>query len=247
MSELQSLRTDLDVMNQRMLHMRYADLRTVFAQEARTIIGEEARRSCSGDITQAGRESACEMRDACMKKLNEFVDLVARDLSVGDVGTARQRLAKVKAAVAGGDPPCRDSSCQEVAFRALEKIGLVLEIYVRLMDDAGRGAVLDEGKEGQRATPEEEEKALAPLANAHRLRILEMLTDEDLGMTGISRRLGIRTGHLQFHVKGLVAAGYVAKDPRTKAYSITPRGRSAMVGVHKLLAELEPRPGAQSH
>ncbi len=236
-TELRSLRTELDVMNQRMLHLRYADFRRVFTQEARAIVGDEARRSCSGDIALAGRESACAMREDCMRKLNEFVDQVARDLSAGEISAARERLAKIKAAVASGDPPCPDSACQEVAFRALEKIGLVLEIYVRLMDGSGEGgAVVEEG--GAVGSPEEEELALAPLANAHRLRILEMLIDEDLGMSGISRRLGIRTGHLQFHVKGLVAAGYVAKDPRTKAYSITPRGRTALAAVHRLSAEL---------
>jgi DNA-binding transcriptional ArsR family regulator len=50
-------------------------------------------------------------------------------------------------------------------------------------------------------------QAMRALAHPTRLRIKQMLADEPLSASGLARRLGIRPGSAQFHLRTLVRAG----------------------------------------
>ncbi|MCG7845012.1 MAG: winged helix-turn-helix domain-containing protein, partial [Methanomassiliicoccales archaeon] len=87
--------------------------------------------------------------------------------------------------------------------------------------------------------PEEVEALLSPLSSAVRLKILAMLYTSSRNFTEISKELDMKKGHLQFHLRKLVKAGYVRIDPRTHLYSIEERAFLIMEGLSKLFSQIK--------
>jgi len=74
-----------------------------------------------------------------------------------------------------------------------------------------------------------------------------MVSHQEMGFTQISKALGLRTGHLQFHLKALKDAGYVRSSRRRRSYMITEKGIAALDGLNKLfqgLSEKRRKPSA---
>ena len=77
---------------------------------------------------------------------------------------------------------------------------------------------------------------LSPLSNAIRLKILALLYISSRSFTEMGSELQIQKGHLQFHVKKLVDAGYIIVDRRTHLYSIGKKGLLAVDGLGQLFS-----------
>jgi DNA-binding HxlR family transcriptional regulator len=92
-------------------------------------------------------------------------------------------------------------------------------------------------------TPEDAEAVLDPLANAWRIKVLTVLRRGDHSLTELGRAVELRTGHLQFHLRALVDAGFVMLDRRKHRYSITARGMTALTCAEDLVSRLGPMPG----
>jgi DNA-binding IclR family transcriptional regulator len=80
---------------------------------------------------------------------------------------------------------------------------------------------------------------LSPLASSWRINILRLLTEEDDGLAELGRKLGLKKGHAQFHIKALVGSGYIAYERKSRLYSITVKGSEAYTGVMALVQRLE--------
>jgi len=240
LSELRSLRDDLGEINQRLVSLRYEDFKMVFVDQLRSALGEEGRRSFDSDMLDVQRSSSCENRSACIAKTAEIVDGVIGDLEDDDLASAQAKLEGARGMLCGNGSPCCDDACNSAAVGTVERVRVILDIYARLREQLGTG----EGgssrlSQKEESTPEEMENALGPLSNAWRLTILRMLAEQQLSLSEIARRLKMRTGHLQFHVRSLKEAGYISLNRGTRAYSITHRGRRALKGVDQLVSNLE--------
>ena len=86
--------------------------------------------------------------------------------------------------------------------------------------------------------PERLEDMLSPLSNAIRLKILALLYTDSRSFTEMGSELQIQKGHLQFHVRKLVDAGYIKVDRRTHLYSIEKKGLLAVEGLGQLFSML---------
>ncbi|NLX46901.1 MAG: winged helix-turn-helix transcriptional regulator [Euryarchaeota archaeon] len=84
--------------------------------------------------------------------------------------------------------------------------------------------------------PERLEDMLSPLSNAIRLKILALLYVSSRSFTEMGSELQIQKGHLQFHVKKLVDAGYIIVDRKTHLYSIGKKGLLAVDGLGQLFS-----------
>ena len=87
--------------------------------------------------------------------------------------------------------------------------------------------------------PEEMEARLLPLSNAIRLKILAMLYTSPRSFTEMGKELKMQKGHLQFHLRKLIEAGYVKVDGRSHLYSIEKDGHFAIEGLGMLFSKLE--------
>jgi DNA-binding HxlR family transcriptional regulator len=81
-------------------------------------------------------------------------------------------------------------------------------------------------------------EALVPLAHSARISILSALSPGSLAFSDMSQKVGLRTGHLQFHLKTLIKAGLVEKEGRRGHYRMTEKGRKALAGSRRLAAEM---------
>lgn len=240
MSELRSLRSDIDHLNDRVVRLRLQDFKDVFVEQVRLALGQEGRRTFESDIERMRGRSECELKPICMVKLQGAMDEVMSRLDKGDVEGASRVLEATEEQLRGDAPPCLDDSCSSSAMETVQKAKLVLAIYMglkeRLQASVGEASRLGEG--GEEETAEGIEAALSPLSSSWRLRILRMLRQDDRSLSEMSKALGMRTGHMQFHIKSLREAGYIVSDRRTRTYSITEKGARALNGAERLVAEL---------
>jgi hypothetical protein len=86
--------------------------------------------------------------------------------------------------------------------------------------------------------PERMEDMLSPLSNAIRLKVLALLYTNSRSFTEMGSELRIQKGHLQFHIRKLVDAGYIKVDRRTHLYSIEKKGLLAVDGLGQLFSRL---------
>jgi DNA-binding HxlR family transcriptional regulator len=135
-----------------------------------------------------------------------------------------------------------DDGCSTKALETIRDVKSLLSTYFILQPK-----ILQGGREGAQTigkvrevdfSPEEVEKAIAPLSNSWRVTILRMLSQNERTMSEIGRALNMKTGHLQFHMRALRDAGYIASDRRRRTYSITERGEKVMQGLAGLMANL---------
>jgi DNA-binding IclR family transcriptional regulator len=70
------------------------------------------------------------------------------------------------------------------------------------------------------------------------MSILMLLSREDESLTGLSKSLGLQKGHLQFHLKILLEPGFINYDRKSRLYSITAKGSTALDGIGRLVESL---------
>ncbi len=95
------------------------------------------------------------------------------------------------------------------------------------------------GREEGGGLPQAAESILGPLASAVRVRILQHLSVEDEGLATLGRALGMKKGHLQFHLRVLIEAGHIVYDRKSHMYSVSGRGERALRGVEGLVESLK--------
>ncbi|MGD1060086.1 MAG: winged helix-turn-helix domain-containing protein [Methanomassiliicoccales archaeon] len=233
--ELRSLREDIGQMGGQLVSMRYEDFRQAFVDELALATGEEGVRSLDDHLSNVQGAADCQMRSACSIKMREAVDMLAEDLRRDDLESARSVLQLLEKALCGEDSVCQDDACSKAGVQTVNQVRIVLDVYervrARLREDGVEEAAMSSN---DHPSPEGMELALAPLANARRLEALRALAGEDLSLSELARRLGIRTGHLQFHVRVLRDAELVTTVKGRRLYSITSRGRAAL-GLAELM------------
>jgi DNA-binding HxlR family transcriptional regulator len=118
----------------------------------------------------------------------------------------------------------------------------ILQVYESLAERFGPGLEEKMGavERPSQFTAEEAESVLDPLANAWRIKVLSALRRGDHGLTELGRTLDLKTGHLQFHLRALMEAGFVALDRRKHRYSLTDRGAVALSCAEDMVSKLGP-------
>lgn len=237
--EIRSLRSEMDMLGDHMLSVRYEDIRGVFIEQMRSALGEEGRRSFRNEATLLRSSSACQNKALCLSSLSEAVELAADKFMAGDVQAADRMIDELERKVSGELSPCMDSTCSKEAVETLHRVKVILSIYQNLADRLGHRAVESvPSVTSPEVTPEHAEEVLGPLANAWRIRVLRVLRSGERSLTDLGRSVSLRTGHLQFHLRALMDAGYVKADRRRHMYIITPRGRTALQGTEDLAYRL---------
>ncbi len=242
MSELRSLRSDIGEYNDRMIHLRLEDFKSAFVAQMRDILAEEGRRTIGSGLSQAGKDSGCNLKTACHEeirsKIEEAIEMLKREDQKGALGL----LNRIETTICSDPSPCLDSDCSDKALETIHEVKALLSAYFTLRPKLLEGgeSVAHANNVALEAGPSSQdvERAIAPLSNSWRITILRMLGQNEHTMSEIGRALNMKTGHLQFHMRALKEAGYIASDRRRKTYSITERGERAMRGLAELMASL---------
>ncbi len=227
--EIRSLRSEMGTLGDHMVRLRYADIKSAFLEQIRVAVGEEGRRTFRCDAPVLNAASQCELKAACLAKLEDVVDRASERFMRDDIAGAIGMLDGVEGLISGECSGCQDEDCSRSAKETVRRVKAVLQAYAGLTERLGPAP--DGGAAEAPAgviSPEQAARLLDPLANAWRIKVLTVLRRGERSLSELGRAVDLRTGHLQFHLRALIGAGYVEQDRRRHLYRMTDRGDLAL-------------------
>jgi DNA-binding HxlR family transcriptional regulator len=244
MEEIRSLRSEMGTLGDQIVRLRYADIKSAFLEQIRVAVGEEGRKTFRSDAPTITATSQCEHKSMCMTKLEEAVDKASDRFMRDDVDGARKILDSLEDLISGECSSCRDDECSRSATETIRRVRAVLQVYDGLAGRLGPAEAALPAASRETISPEQAAGLLDPLANAWRIKVMTSLRRGEQSLSELGRAVELRTGHLQFHLRALIEAGYVEQDRRKHLYRITERGMVALQWTEDIVNRLGPRPAA---
>ncbi len=240
LSEIRALKSDLNLISDQMVRLRYEDLKSVFLEQMRVAMGDKGKRSFLDEASILNNKSQCNLKGDCLQKMEEAVDTATILFMKDDLVGARNILDEAEVLIKGDISSCQDKGCSKTAEEILRKVQVLLQIYEDLAGRFGEEVKLKKGVDRDTIcyTADEMQSVLNPLANAWRIRVLATLRRGDHSLTELGRVLELKTGHLQFHLRALMEAGFVKPDRRRHRYSLTERGALALSCAEEMVSKL---------
>ncbi|MCS7130897.1 MAG: winged helix-turn-helix domain-containing protein [Archaeoglobaceae archaeon] len=185
------------------------------------------------DKFQAECSKECNLKDLCTRKVEKVSFKILQVMARDGVEEGLREIRKQIEAVEKYKEVCKDESCFK---NALEVFGNLEKILERSIAEKQ----IDLGKKLMRdfsisEINEEVAEKLSSLSNPLRIKILKALAKGRKSYAEIERITSIKGGHLQFHLRNLIKANYVAQEGAQGKYMITNEG----LKVLKLLCQLE--------
>lgn len=183
------------------------------------------------------RPSECKIRDLCTRQVERATYMVIRAFMDQGISSA---LAQVKFWVDTvtrhyKEIECRDESCFRNAMNAFKTLESLMENSKEVSEKFTKNIYSPKGWSGFEEVREEEVcNLLAPLSNVTRLKILKNLGKGGKNFAQLERQMGIKGGHLQFHLNNLIQVGYVKQEKPQGRYLITMSGLKALRFAYQL-------------
>lgn len=250
--EFLKLREEMAALHKEYTSLRYDDLRTSVITGLRSGFMEHMSDSVSENIRSASGNSGCPYRQTCPAEAEKTITEALDCFSAGDTEKARMMLDGLKELIVGSCSPCLDKNCSAHIRYILTYVNDMVCLFDRLSGSPAAESGTDRltgpvpekedaemknndgpGPEALRLLPEDRdlsekaESLITPLASARRLEIMGLLSENEKTFSDISRKTGLRTGHLQFHLRILEKGSYIENDRKTKTYRLTEKGRTA--------------------
>jgi DNA-binding transcriptional ArsR family regulator len=236
--ELNSLRKEIETLSETLLHIRYDDFKSTFIRQIQQIFSDESQKLLKTEMCRFDISSNCSRKSECISKIEKVVNETIRLFQSDKIDAALALIEEIEAMILGSSSPCPDPQCSKFALDFLHQIKCYIAIFNVFKTRVGADTKGNENKVIRAPSgfsPEQVEMILSPLSNAWRIRILELLSTSERTFSEVSRQLGLRTGHLQFHMKLLRNGGYIDINRKTHVYFITPKGIAALRGIEQIL------------
>lgn len=239
LEQLEALRQEVRMLGSSISGLRQDDLRKVFGEQIRSVLKERIERFFYEK--SASPDSSEELKDI-KAELNDLVDDTISIFQKYGKSRAIARLDEFEPRVHGLNLLAETPELPRFVFDLVQQV----RSYLNTSDTVLHPKIDHLEGLSQSQTPTKgavfslplAEELLSPLANSWRLGLLTLLTKEDEGLAGLSRSMGLKKGHLQFHLNSLLESGYVRYDKKSHLYSITKKGETALDGVAKLIDSL---------
>lgn len=231
LAKLDALQRELDQLGESISEERSNVLRQQVLGDLRALLGEFNREVLEAEMEKLGPASSCDKKSVCLGMVRCTIEEARSAYLKGDDAAARASLThlienKVQANC------CEDRSCSARADHLVGEASRMIELSAKLdgsLSPQAARADLPDQQVGD---------ALVPLAHSARITILAALSQGSLAFMEMSQMVGLRTGHLQFHLKTLMKAGLVEKEGKRGHYRMTEKGRKALAGSRRLAAEM---------
>ncbi len=234
---IQDLKAEIGLLSRTMTDIRYEDFKRVVLTQIQFTSSKYYEDSLREGIERMDCMSDCSFRTQCKAKLREMFDGINHDFLRDDFESSISTLKMVENIVGGEDSRCGSAECKVHTLRMIGDLKMLVKLAERIRDNvAGEELGILEGGiiESAGRSPEEASRLISPLSHPARIRILRELEPGGLAFSDLSRRLEMRTGHLQFHLRPLLDEEYVKKIRNRGDYSITQRGKLALDFVDML-------------
>ncbi|MFA5312021.1 MAG: winged helix-turn-helix domain-containing protein [Methanomassiliicoccales archaeon] len=228
MREVQQLRAGMITFNEKMANMRYDDFRQKFNSQMKEMLIREARSLFEEKFGFIEGSSTCKTRPKCLAAIRHIVDRSLDSIN-DDFQRSIDMLNQAEATFISNCLHCEDSACNHTVSQSLSRVIAVMAVYENLAKEMNESSKGYEQKDGSvTLSPDKMELMLYPLSSAMRLRIMLILMQGNRTLGELAENLKIKTGHLMFHVRALKDCGYIASDTRSRFYTLTERGRTAI-------------------
>jgi hypothetical protein len=234
--QLEVLTAEVKLLSSSFAQLRQDDFRMVFGEQIRPILKERINRFFSEDR----RASEAGSREKLKSPLVDLVDSVVDTYEKKGREEASRVIDNSETSLAEtvkSEQNLKLTTFVSALIRQLRDY-LVLSDQVSHQGTSQKKMIAPSAKEAEELSPMEAESVLSPLANSWRINVLSMLSKDDESLAGLSKALGLKKGHLQFHLKILLDARYIRYNRKSRLYSITDRGAVAVDGVERLIDRL---------
>lgn len=261
LTKLDEISRSIESFNESLIRVRYDDYKRALSEQIQSVFGDNSGTLFDSGLDRIRSSSKCTSKTSCVKHMSAMRDDTLAAFEREDITGAMLILEDTEGELASDRSPCKDEECSNSTIEMIHHIKVLFSISDNLMfrsyiqPETGFTRLSSQGRffaEHRRSIEtdipsEEVANLIAPLANSYRIEILKMVLHHETSFTQISRNLGLRTGHLQFHIKALKEAGYVRSNRRRRTYSITAKGIAALEGLNKLfegIAEKKRKPSS---
>jgi hypothetical protein len=237
--QLEALRTEVRALNNAFIDLRRDEVKRVFCDQIRPVLVERIDR-----FAYKNREDEqSEIGDMAehVSILTSLVDGAISQYEQGGKEEATGFLDEYESKLGHQRFSKSHPDATKFALDLIEELrGYFETSEAVLRQSISSGTLLGPPVNIKKAelSPIRAEKALAPLANSWRITVLLMLSKDDESLVGLCRKLGLKKGHLQFHLDNLLDSKYIQYDRKGHLYSLTPQGTIVLDEVTKLIDRL---------
>ncbi len=235
--QLESLRHEVRELGLSIFGLRQDDLRTVFGGQIASVLDERIERFFTEQRQLASDRAALDKIEIDTKGLvRDVIDLFQME----GKDKAMEKLDEHVLKIHGLNLLLESSEIPSFLFDIVQQMRSYFTLSDTIFQTNARtkepyrpqGEVLKERGPDFSKTAED---ILGPLASSWRLELLRLISLEEDGLAGLSRKMGLKKGHLQFHIGSLMDAGYIRYDKKGHIYLITRKGKVALEMVGRLV------------
>jgi DNA-binding transcriptional ArsR family regulator len=232
---LERLRIDMDSLGQEMRRSSLEKLRSNMDGAIRDALTENGRDMLDRDLEKMRGMSMCENRGNCLDTVGNVASEAMAIYLTGDTDGALALISSLEENIRGVASPCGDAGCSDNCLRLMDDVRerIALSEKLRMATDGRTPATTERS-----VTAEDVYRSLDPLSHPARVEVLMILSTGDLSFTEVSRKLKLRTGHLQYHMKSLLDAGYVSRKVSRGPFSLTRNGSIALESAMEMARRL---------
>lgn len=218
-AEVKSLRTDISKIEDTVLRERLRTLEETLAKNHLSVYANQRCEKLQTEIIEA-LKTDCENKSKCLEKCRDVIEANEKALKVSSkdaISDIEQKIIENEQMIEKTKGYTCEGCFQNFGKilkrekRAYKEIVLVEQPNVAVNDET-----LD--------IPFLINIWLEPLSNEARLRILDKVYHGKKSFSELSRDLGLKAGHLVFHLKKLNAAKLIAQESSKGDYILTDRG-----------------------
>ncbi|WXG39496.1 MAG: winged helix-turn-helix domain-containing protein [Candidatus Freyarchaeum deiterrae] len=206
-----------------------------------TVTLREVEKNCLAQLTVKTNEnmdkflkerpSECKIRDWCTRQVEKATYMVIRAFMEQGMTSAAEQVKYWVDMVTRhyNEVDCHDEKCFKNAINAFKTLEELIENSKELSEKFTKDTYSPKNWSGFEEVKEEEVcSLLAPLSNVTRLKILKNLGKGGKNFAQLERQIGIKGGHLQFHLNNLIQASYITQEKPQGKYVITMNGLKAL-------------------
>jgi hypothetical protein len=236
--QLEALTNQVGLLSRSVIHLQHDDYRLVFGEQIKPILMERIERF----FNEIGTDDAqvIEERNDLKVQLNDLVEKVVTSFEQDGSETASYLLDEFERVLLAKTASLRGSRVSIFISELVKQIRDYFIVLDRISPPARSQSVIGGSlsRTDVHFSPALVERTLGPLANAWRIDILLRLNLDSNSLAGLSKALGLKKGHLQFHLNILLDAGYIQFERKSYLYSINSSGSIALDEIGRLIGRL---------
>ena len=222
---LEYLRVEMDALGQEMKRSSLEKMRSDMDGVILDALSENGRDKLEREMVKIRGMSKCENRDHCLNTVSKVASEAMASYVAGDTQRALEIISSLEDNIRGIASPCGDAGCSVDCLRLMDDVRERIALSEKLRTAADDDKIQPTE---QIVSAQDIFHSLDPLSHPSRLEVLMVLSTGDLSFTEVSRKVNLRTGHLQYHMKSLLDAGYVSRKVSRGPFSLTKKGSIAL-------------------